>query len=554
MNHKSAKLGYLLLSAASFGTVSAAGQPPAEIAFDPAIECWSHSEFPVLGAMVTPPEGVVRSRLYFRCSLYPDYWFVDLAEESGGYRGPAPQAEEACPQVHYYVEALGSDYSSVRSEERVVDVAGRDECRRRDPGAAWFPGDNPNIVLGSLGATGMAPGFKTLGIVGFMSSSGAVAATGGISTGAVAGIAAAGGAAAGLGILATGGNSTTTTTPVVGPAPSTTTAPATTTTPPAPSGIVACFTLDPPNGHIQVNESLKMDGRCSQGDNLSYHYQLGDGRTKDGQAFVTAIWPSPGTYTVTLTVSRPGLTARWGQPLAEDSTSKDILVTAAPEPPSGVTADFTARQIFDSDSSCEGEFDGSPSQGDIARYLWELDLDNEFGEGVVRLEGRVVTHDWGSKCFVEASAPDFRARLTVVGRAGGRDSITKTLSIFQRGDFGARRPSKALVESSVASEILEGQGVEGQVVLDGRGFGISGDAPSRIQFAARRGRVTIEAIATAAETPFLWRFDFSGAKGFVPGSLRTLSGQEVARDAYSVVLRFSGGGFERARFEYRLEP
>lgn len=168
MNHKSVRqLGYLLLGASLCGPgAAAAGQPPAEIALDPAIECWSHSEFPVLGAMVTPPEGVVRSRLYFRCSLYPDYYFVDLAAETPGFRGPAPQAEEACPQVHYYVEALGSDYSSVRTEERVVDVAGRDECRRRDPGAAWFSGDNPNIFLGSLGTAGMAPGFKTLGIVG----------------------------------------------------------------------------------------------------------------------------------------------------------------------------------------------------------------------------------------------------------------------------------------------------------------------------------------------------------------------------------------------------
>jgi hypothetical protein len=398
----------------------------------------------------------------------------------------------------------------------------------------------------------MAPGFKTLGIVGFISSSGNVAAaSGGLSTGAIAGIAAAGGAAAGVGVLATGGNSTTTTAPNLGPTPpSTTTTPATTTAPPSPTGITACFTLDPANGRVNVNDTVRIDGRCSQGDNLSYHYDLGDGRTKDGQAFVTAVWPTPGRYTVRLTVSAPGLTARAGQPLAEDSFSQDVVVTLPPEPPepAEVTADFTARQIFDSDSSCEGEFDGSPSDGDIVSYFWELDLDNHLGDGVIRTQGRIVTHDWGSNCF--ESQGDLRARLTVVGRDGNQDSVTKTVDIF-RGDLRFRT---AVVESSLTSEILEAEDVEGQVILAGRGFSVSARTPARLQFGSRRGPVSVEAVATKAAEPFLWRFDFSGAKGFVPGSLRTVSGQEVARDAYSVVLRFSGGAFERARFEYRLEP
>jgi len=532
---------------------AATAQPTAEIALDPAIECWSHSEFPLLGALVTPPEDIVRSRLYFRCSLYPDYYFVDLADESGAYRGVAPQAEEACPQVHYYVEALGRDFTSVRTEERVAAVASPDECRRRFPGTAWFPGEDPNIFLGStLGTTGMASGFKTVGIAGFISSTGSTVAlgagTGGISTGVVAVIASAGAAAAGLGVLATGGNSTTTTAPIVvpPPPPASTTAPVTTSTAPPSSGLVACFTIDPPSGRIQVNESLRVDGRCSQGgDNLAFHYDLGDGRTKDGQAFVTAIWPSPGTYTLTLTVSRNTTSARAGQALEEDSVSREIRVEEPPAPPEPVTADFTARNA--NTGPCVGEFDGSLSQGDIESYLWELDLDDAFGFGVVRAKGRVVQHDWKAECF-EAEG-NLRARLTVVGRDGGRNSVTKNVNILG-SDLKA-----GLVESSFATEMLRARGALGQVVIEGgREFPVSADAPARIQFSGRSGRVGVEAVATAATAPFLWRFDFSGAKGFVAGSLRTVSGQEVARDAYSVVLRFSGAAFERARFEYRLKP
>jgi hypothetical protein len=564
MNHGSAgifrsfALGSILCAAAQ---TSFAAQPAAEIALDPAIECWSHSEFPLLGAQVIPPENVVRSRLYFRCSLYPDYYFVDLAAETGAYRGVAPQAEEACPQVHYYVEALSSDFTSVRTEERVADVASPDECRRRFPGAAWFPGEDPNIFLGStLGTTGMAPGFKTVGIAGFISSTGstvALAGTGGISTGAVAGIAAGGAAAAGLGVLATGGNSTTTTAPiVVPPPPSTTTAPATTTVPPAPTGLVACFTLDPANGTVEVNHSLRIDGRCSQGgDGLTYHFDLGDGRTREGQPFITATWPNPGAYTLTLTVVRNSTSARSGQALEEDSVSREIVVTPRPEPPeppeppapSPVVADFTARNAgFD---SCVGEFNGSPSTGNIVRYSWDLDVNGDFGP-VVKAEGQVVTHDWGSACF--RTDGFVTARLTVFGAAGNQSSVTKQVNILS---FSPLRSKESLVESSFATEMLQAEGIEGQVVIEGvRGFPVSAEAPTRVQYSGRRGRASIEAVAAAATEPFLWRFDFSGAKGFVPGSLRTVSGQEVARDAYSVVLRFSGSAFERARFEYRLEP
>ena len=45
---------------------------------EPPIECWYHNQFPTLGAVVTPAEDVVRSRLYFRCSAYSDYYFVTV--------------------------------------------------------------------------------------------------------------------------------------------------------------------------------------------------------------------------------------------------------------------------------------------------------------------------------------------------------------------------------------------------------------------------------------------------------------------------------------------
>ncbi|MGH9322319.1 MAG: PKD domain-containing protein, partial [Vicinamibacteria bacterium] len=394
----------------------------------------------------------------------------------------------------------------------------------------------------------------------FISSTGGAVALGatqgGISTGVVAGIAAGGAAAAGLGVLATGGDGATTTTAslTVPPPPPTTTAPATTTsTAPVPSGLKACFTLDPANGNIEVNESLRVDGRCSEGgDGLTFHYDLGDGRVKDGQAFMTAVWPAPGNYTLTLTVSRNSSSARAGQNLEEDSVSREIRVQEPPPPPPPppelVVADFTARNA--QPDLCVGEFDGSSSQGDIVRYLWALDLDNAFLQGVITKEGRVVVHDWKADCY--RAQGNLRARLTVFGRSGSQSSVEKQVNILS---FTSALLGRDGIESSFASEMLESKDARGQIVIEeGPSFAVSGEAPTWIRYGAKRGRRALEAVATAAGAAFLWRLDFTGAGGFVPGSLRTVGGQEVARDAYSVTLRFSGAAMERARIEYQLEP
>jgi len=88
------------------------------VSLDPQIECWSLDGHPSVQATVTPDAPI--ARLYFRCSLYPDYYFVDLEPQEGNYAAILPQAEATCPAVHYYVEAVGSDFASSRTRERVA--------------------------------------------------------------------------------------------------------------------------------------------------------------------------------------------------------------------------------------------------------------------------------------------------------------------------------------------------------------------------------------------------------------------------------------------------
>jgi hypothetical protein len=361
----------------------------------------------------------------------------------------------------------------------------------------------------------------------------------------VAGLAAAGGAAVGVGLLATGDDdsSTTTSAPAAGLPPTTTTTatpPTTTTVPPSLRPVRACFTIDPPDGTVDVNENLRVDGRCSQGQNLTYSYDLGDGRSREGQAFITPLWPAPGHYTRSLTVTGEPSSSQGLQ--ESDTISRQIVVQPIFQP---VHADFTARNL--TRFGCDAEFDGSPSTGDIASYSWELDLENELGQGVIALGGRVVTYDWKSSCF-QSDSDSFLARLTVVGLDGGSDSITKRLQLF---DFPS---DERFVAGAFTSHMLDAESARGQIAIEGgQSYSVSGKAPSTVRYSGRSGRNTLDVTLTSdASAPVLWRLDFSGAQGYQPGSLRLLSGQEVSRDAYSIVIRLAGAG-ARASIEYRLE-
>ena len=53
--------------------------------------------------------------------------------------------------------------------------------------------------------------------------------------------------------------------------------------------------FDPIDAIIDVNQPLTIDARCtSGGEGLEYIFDLGDGRVKRGQPFITAVWTQPG--------------------------------------------------------------------------------------------------------------------------------------------------------------------------------------------------------------------------------------------------------------------
>jgi PKD repeat protein len=509
--------------------------------------------------------------VYFRSDKYPDFYYVEMTGNVDDFEAVLPIPSEETDEVIYYVEAVSRTFDMARTPEHDPIVASDSECRRRDAAALWWTGGDPGIVVGATvdGAPAMPPGFQVLGITGLVSAAGALSSTGGgIGAGAAIGVGAGAAAAAGVGIAVAGGgdSSTTTTTVIAGGGSSTTTTTAavtsTTSVASANEAPVACFTMDPADGNIEEGETLKLDARCSQGDQGGggdpisfYEWDLGDGRFRSGadQAFITPRWTTPGEYTVTLTVTDSGgasaqrtLGVARSQDKLQASTSKRIKVRSKVK----LQACFNAT----SSSWCSVQFDASCSTPDdvINRYDWVLDEAGTLQR--VERSGKVVSHTWS--CWMNEN---ITVKLTVSGRDGQQtltDTISRSVTVVY---FSSPFLKATRVTTSFASYLgiapFDGR-ARGQVTLNGtRTDGVDSSSPFQHRAQGRFGENTIEAhIPTPTDQPGFWRFDFGGAEGFVVGSIKVRSGQVTSIDSRSVVFRVSGAPGERIKFTFELLP
>ena len=259
-----------------------------------ALECIAPGQFAVVLSGIDPGEELQTAKVYFRSSLYPDFYYVEMTYEEGRYVGILPQVSPETPRVVYYLEAIDSVFNSTRSHE--FDPPVKDPCDD-DPAAAYLLGANPGIVVGVTTAaqSALPPGFSAVGIIGTITAAGASAGVGGgVSTGVVV-AAAAGAAGVAGGVVATqpeeepamttaiadapppeattsvaptttvgttstvlpGQTTTTVVTTTTTPGPSTTTAPGPSTTTTAPALNPECFTVQV-LGECQV----RLDATC----------------------------------------------------------------------------------------------------------------------------------------------------------------------------------------------------------------------------------------------------------------------------------------------------
>lgn len=197
----------------SGGSGSGGGAATQQIALShDAMSCVVSSYFPMVQAGIDPSQYVNVGRVFFRAPPNPDYYYVNMEPFGAGFRAVLPRPAPETREFVYYIEAVDSAFTPVMSPEYTVLV---DQCDD-DPRAAYYQGEDPQIVLGTLTAgAGTPPGFLPTGIASLITPTGSVvpltaaagagSGGGGIGTlGAVLIVSAVAGATTGIVLAATG--------------------------------------------------------------------------------------------------------------------------------------------------------------------------------------------------------------------------------------------------------------------------------------------------------------------------------------------------------------
>lgn len=167
--------------------------------------------------------------------------------------------------------------------------------------------------------------------------------------------------------------------------------------------VVADFEYEP--DEPVIGEDITFDASGSQGEIVSYDWDLGNGVTRTGEEF-TYSYGASGWYDVTLTVEDDAGNA--------DSTTREVRVFE-PEP-----ADVTARFEYNPEVPEAGElvsFDGTDSTGenDLVSFDWD------FSDGT-NTPGEIVSH-----IFDEPG--EYTVSLTVTDDEGYQNTTSKDIDV-----------------------------------------------------------------------------------------------------------------------------
>ena len=477
------------ISVVLWSALAAGAQGDVDIQPDP-IECWPIDEFLRVRSLFVPPENIQSAKFYFRSTAYPDYYFVELAMSAGQGSAFVPKADPATAEVAYYIELLTTGFSAFRTEEKVVPVETGSECKRRNPAAVYFRGEDPGIAVGATrpGASPIPPGFQPDGISGFLeTTSGAVESTGGGSGKTIAIIAGiGGGAAAGLAI-AGGGDSDTTSSVVGGGGPSTTAASSTTTAAAATSSTTTSVTT---TAATTSNPTTSATTSVQGNADLEVR-KTGPPRAPVGQTFV---------YQITVTNLGPSnangvrVIDTWTAGLAQFLRSSPIACTS-----------LSANRV-----RCD--LGSVPAGGNPV--IIDLTMNATRGGALT------------NTASVTLNSP--------IDPVSSNNSQSVVTTLFMRA--GPPAELDVRYRSSIVVEPRNG-GARGQIVVNGGSFQATDDAGEYVYQA--RVREGVNRIETRLDVPTsssgTWRFDFGASPEFVFGSLRVESGRVVSQDGASIV-------------------
>jgi len=171
--------------------------------------------------------------------------------------------------------------------------------------------------------------------------------------------------------------------------------------------------LDPPKANISPETmsgtaplTVNFNSAGSTGENLSYSWSFGDGRTST-EAAVNYIYTIPGTYYPSLTVTNAA---------GNDTVTATIIVSPSVTPQNKEPV-AVISYAMQGENPLAIRFDGSQSSdpdGNIVQYSWG------FGDGSIG-SGRTISHTY-------SSPGDFTVSLVVTDNEGATAQEEKTVS------------------------------------------------------------------------------------------------------------------------------
>lgn len=191
------------------------------------VRCVEAERFAVVEARLQPDRTVARARVLFRAAGSLNWYYVEMTQSQGLFRGILPKPLRTTSRIEYYIEALDLSLQQSRTQEYSPLVAEPGQCKPSLRTAAAAA--TTRISLGSLAprTAHLPPGFSPDGIAGLIAGEAAAAgveaagpgtgaaAAGGLSKGAVLAIVGGGAIAGGIAIAA--GSSSSAETSPAGP-------------------------------------------------------------------------------------------------------------------------------------------------------------------------------------------------------------------------------------------------------------------------------------------------------------------------------------------------
>jgi hypothetical protein len=194
---RQARRSRIAMAMASTLAFAPAGFADVEITHDP-VDCVVAGQFPIIPALLHPPDEVTRARVYFRARGTPTWYSVDMKSQGeDAFEGVLPRPLESLEGVEYYIEALAPSLVPRLTQEYSARVIGGTETCPLGAKTATAVSSTPAALLVGApeGAPAIPPGFSSTGVAAGASGASAVAAG---TTGATGG----GGAATGLLLVA----------------------------------------------------------------------------------------------------------------------------------------------------------------------------------------------------------------------------------------------------------------------------------------------------------------------------------------------------------------